>query len=853
VEEVYRRLEVDPQKGLDAGQAGERLQRYGHNTLQAREHEPLWEEFLEELREPMILLLLFTGVLYAIWGGVADTITIFVVILLLVATEVFNERRAGRAIEGLRELSQPDVGVLRAGKVTRVAWEEIVPGDILFLQAGDRVPADARLIEAIGLAADESPLTGESVPSEKEAVEGITAETPLSDRRNSVFAGTAITRGKGTAVVVATGAQTELGRIAKLSAEVGHPITPLQRTMNDLTRWMVWVALGFSILVPLLGWLIGGQSPRQMVLTGLSLVFATIPEELPIIITMVLALGGYRLAHRNAIARDLQAVETLGTATVIATDKTGTLTENRLSLQYIWPEPASKELLRQAVLCNDALPGDESHGDPLDVALLNAARAAGLDPAGVRQESPLVSEFSFDNTRKRMSVIYKQGGALGLTVKGAAEAVLERCTTFSPDGSQPLDAQAILDQAAAYAAQGMRVLAFAQRQLPADAAPSQDEAEADLTFVGLVALLDPPRQEAAAAVAACRSAGIRVIMITGDHPLTAKAIAERVGMDGRAEVLTGPDLDKLSDADLAVAVRRTSIFARITPQQKLRIVQALQQQGERVAVTGDGVNDAPALVAADIGVAMGLHGTDVAREAADVVLADDNFSTIVEAVREGRMLFANLRKGVRYYLACKLAMILIVLIPTLLRIPIPFAPVQIILMELFMDLAASAGFVAEGPEGNLMSQPPRDPRAPFLDRSMVSGIVTSSLGLFLAVEAAYLFTWFNGGQQVAPAQTTAFFTWLAGHIFLAFNLRSDREPLFALGWLGNRVMLGWAAAVAVFILLVTFVPPLQSALRAAPLSGGQWLAVIIAALVGTFWIDVRKMLAWRPRSAAQPS
>lgn len=846
-EEAGARLDVRLDSGLGEAEVAARLARYGPNRLREERREPIWEVFLEEVREPMILLLLITGVLYAVWGEVADTVTIFFVILTLVSVEVVNEHRAEGAIAALRQLAEPATRVRRAGRPLAIATEAVVPGDVVLLDGGERVPADARLVEAYGLAVDESALTGESLPVEKTADLALPADTPLAERRNLVFAGTTVTRGRGTAIAVATGMATELGRIAGLSREVKPPRTPLQQSMRELTRWLIWLALGFSVLVPLLGWL-GGQPFQQMLLTGLSLAFATIPEEMPIIITMVLALGAYRLSRRRAIVKDLRAVETLGAITVIATDKTGTLTENCMAVRRCSPGELDRQIMTIGALCNDAVEdGDGFAGDPLETALLRTAREAGMDPAALRRAYPLRDEFTFDNVRKLMSIVRRHDGALWIGVKGAPEAVLARSTRqLTRAGAGTLadeDRQAILAAVAGMAAEGLRVIAFAQKTGP-DSQPTQDDAESDLTFVGLAGLADPPRPEAQAAITACRAAGIRPLMITGDHPLTARTIAAQVGLDGEAGVLTGPELDALSDEALGEAVGRVAIYARTTPEHKLRIVEALHRRAERVAVTGDGINDAPALAAADIGVAMGETGTDVARQAADVVLADDNFATIVRAVEEGRVLFANLKKGVRYYLACKVALISATLLPALLGVPVPFAPIQIILMELFMDLAASSTFVVEPPDAGLMRRPPRDPGAPFMDRSMAGSIVGAGMGLFAAVSAAYLITWYSGAGTAA-AQTIAFVTWLLGHVFLAMNLRSEREPLVRLGLFSNRLMVGWAAATIAFVLLVTLLPAARVAFKTLPLSGGAWALAIGAALAGTFWMEAYKWLLFR--------
>ncbi len=836
-------FDVDPSTGLSHPLAHARLATSGPNRLRPQQHKPFWKHFLEELREPMVLLLLVTGVLYALWGELSDALTIFFVILTLNTIEVVNEQRAGRAIAALRQFAEPLALVRRNGIALEIPADTIVPGDIVLLQAGRRVPADARLLEAYGLATDESALTGESLPVDKHAQDTIPPDAPVAEWRTMVFAGSLITRGRGAALVVATGPHTQLGRVAALARSVKPPRTPLQLAMRELTGWLVWLALLFSLLIPLLGWLVAGQPLKEMILTGLSLAFATIPEELPIIITMVLALGGYRLSRHHAIVRHLRAVETLGAITTIATDKTGTLTENRMALQRLEPPEASLTLLTLGSLCNEA--SSPALGDPLETALLRAAGDAGLDSAGLRREHPLYDEFSFDATHKRMTVLYRHNNTIQAAVKGAPEAILPLCT-HTADGAPLTDQsrQNALDLVAEMAGAGLRVIAFAHKIVD-QLLESRTQVESGLTFVGLAGLADPPRAEVPSAIATCVGAGIRTVMITGDHPQTAVAIAKQIGLPA-APLLIGPQLDAMSDQALREAVGTTAIYARTTPEHKLRIVQALQSHGERVAVTGDGINDTPALVAADIGIAMGETGTDAAREAADMVLADDHFATITRAIGEGRTLFANLTKGVRYYLACKVALIGATLLPALLGVPVPFAPVQIILMELFMDLAASAAFVAEPAEADVMRQPPRDPRARFMNGPLARSIFLSASGLLAAITIAYLVAWYTGAD-IMRARTIAFVTWMLGHVLLALNMRSERHSLWRIGIFSNRLMLLWAIATIIFVLIATLVPPAQALLKTVSLAPADWALAIGTAIAGTFWIEFYKLM--RPTNA----
>ena len=844
-------LQTDLDSGLASPEAEGRLHEYGPNMLQEEEKEPFWKEFIEELREPLILLLFFTGILYILLGEAGDGITIFVVILLLNTIEVVNEQRAKNAISALKKLAEPTALVMRDGGPSELPVEKLVPGDVILLQTGRRVPADARLAEGYGLAADESSLTGESLPVDKDPSRMEDAKAPLAERAGMVYSGTLITRGRGKAVVTGTGMTTELGRIAGMARATKEPRTPLQKAMEEVSKSLLWLALGFSILIPILGVLIAKQPVQNMILTGLSLAFATIPEEMPIIITMVLALGAFRLSKQKAIVKHLKAVETLGAVTVIATDKTGTLTENRMEVSELYPAANAEQILISGFLCNDVLvDGVQTTGDPMEIGLVEAARRHGIDGKELERAHPRVTEFSFDNARKRMSILTGNNGAYHVWVKGAPESILDASARqVTAAGVVPMNArdrEALLGKAEQMAAGGLRLIAFAEKPLLA-APTTQEQAESDLTFLGLAGLVDPPRKEVNEAIHTMQAAGIRSLMITGDHPLTARAIAAKVGLDGNGRVVTGAELDHLSDEELDREVREVSIFARTAPEHKLRIVQALESQGERVAVTGDGVNDAPALAAADIGLAMGERGSDVAREAADIVLADDNYTTIANAIREGRAVFETLKKGVRYYLACKVALVSITLIAVLLQVPVPFAPIQIILMELFMDLAAAAAFVAEPAEGDLMSRPPRDPKANFLDEAMITSILVPAAGLFAAVSFVYLKTWYSGAG-LASAQTAAFAAWLLGHVLLALNMRSERQPLLQIGFFSNRLMIGWGIGALAFVLIATLAMPLHTVLKTASLTGGQWLLIVIAVLLGTLWMEVRKLMTYKRKA-----
>jgi Ca2+-transporting ATPase len=849
VSDVEDRAGVRVDLGLSTSEARQRLARYGPNRLREEQRAPFWRDFVEEVSEPMLLLLLGTGVLYVLFGQLVEAGFVWAIVLAMAGIEVFTERRADDAIAALHAIAEPQALVRRDGQPVQVAASEVVPGDVMLLEAGRRIAADARLIDSHSLLLDESALTGESIGVDKSADVVLPAGVPLAERLNMVFAGTTVLRGRGTAVVTATGMRMELGRIAELAEQAEEGPTPLQQALSQLVRWLIWVAAGFSVGIPLVGWLTG-QPLVEMFVTGFALFFASVPEELPVIITLIFAFGSYWLSRQGAVMRRHRAVEMLGAVSVIATDKTGTLTENRMQATKFWPAKHTTRLLTVGVICNDvAVDGLATAGDPLDRALVEAAQARGVDVDALRAAHSLVDEYSFDSARQRMSVTVRRGNRLWVAVKGAPESVLEICTTvLVGDAAKPLTKtrraavlKTLTDRG------GWRVVALAEKDSDA-ASLGQAEAEAGLTFLGLVGMEDPLRREVPEAIASCRAAGIRTVIVSGDHPATVGAIAGELGFPTSDGVLTGQDLETLGATAFREAVDQHSVFARTTPEQKLRIVRALTEEGHCVAATGDGINDAPALAAAEVGIAMGQTGSDVARQAADMVLMDDSFATLERSIRQCRGLFANLEKGILYYLACKVALVACSLLAVLLTIPLPFLPMQIILMELLMDLAASAGFVAEPPEYDVMRRPPRDPRQPVLNRRMINAIFTAALGLFVAVAAAYLITWY-GSHSAVRAQTVAFCTWLIGHVLMAMTLRSQ-EPLLRVGLMSNRVIAGWGLGVAIMLVLIAVVPAAQAFTRTTALQGLDWVLVIGAAATGTLWREVAKWIGARRRTTA---
>jgi Ca2+-transporting ATPase len=860
-EELIRASGVNPEKGLTEQEAAQRLNKYGKNTLVQQREIRFLSIFREEVTEPMILLLIAVGVLYSLLGGLEGALTIIVIIIILVLAEVWNEYRAKRSISSLRQLAPPTALVIRNGQPKETQTADLVPGDILLLKTGQRVPADARLLEAFGLEVDESSLTGESFPVAKDAAAILPSETRITDQTNMLFAGTIITRGRAKALVTATGLNSELGRVVGITRAAKEPKTSLQLSMKQLSKTLVWIALFFSILIPVLSYLRHIQpNPAEAVLYGLSLAFVVIPEELPIIITMVLGVGGYALSKKGAIVKRLRAAETLGNVTVIATDKTGTLTENKMRLEHLYFDGAirksqdfkenEKAALKTAFLASGAIGNMEGTtvlSNPMAQAILERSKQDGIDTQNISKDWVLKDELSFDVKRKLASYIYQYGNSLVVLSSGAPERILANSTKILVKGEEAPLTDTVRNEAnkvmAQMAQSGERLLGFGYRRLNADSAFDKQNLERDIVFVGILGFIDPPRKEVKGAIRTCQQAGIRVIMITGDHPETAKAIAFQVGINS-ANVLTGVEISKMTDDELKKALGNTNVFARVTPEDKLRLVRLLKENGEIVAVTGDGINDAPALKEAHIGIAMGIRGTDVAKETADMILTDDNFATIQTAVKEGRKLYSNLRKGVRYYLACKVALVSIFLVPIILGIPLPFAPIQIIVLELFMDLAASATFVAEPEEAGIMQRPPNDPKEKFMNRKFLTSIALGAVSLFAAVTATYLFTWYGNPipSAVMHAQTVAFATWMLGHILLALNLRSDKEPLSKLGVLSNKVMVLWALMVVGTLVIAINVPGIAGSLKITGLTATDWVVVIVAAFIATFWMELKKIL-----------
>jgi Ca2+-transporting ATPase len=893
--EVARAQATDLERGLSEAEARRRLAEVGENALEDRGGRTIWQIAWEQVASVLIAILVVAGGVAAALGRPYDTAAILAIVVLFVVLGVVQEYRAQRAIAALKQMAAPVVRVVRDGRVRELSARELVPGDLVRLETGSAVPADLRLVESVNLRTQEAALTGESEPVDKAVAPVGDAEAPLGDRTNMAYAGTATTFGRGSGVVVATGMATELGRVAELLQEVRQEPTPLQRRLDGLAKVLALVAVGIALVVVLSG-LARGEDVGLVLLTGVSLAVAIVPEGLPAVLTFTLALGARRMLGRRALIRRLPAVETLGSVTVICSDKTGTLTQNRMTVTRLEaPEAtvrfgedgprgdlgAAAPLAAAGALCNDAVldaQGAEAVGDPTEAALVVAAARMGLPKGELDAALPRVAEVPFDSARKRMTTVHRAAAdhplaalqaALGAPrllalTKGAADAMLALCDREWVDGSlRPLDEASraqLAEELDALTAEGMRVLGVGARGL--EDAPAEDDADAverDLVLLGLAAMVDPPRAEARDAVATCRTAGIRPVMITGDHPLTARAIAAELGMTRPgAPVVTGRELERLSGDELRRVVREVDVFARVSPEHKLRIVEALQAEGEVVAMTGDGVNDAPALKRADIGVAMG-SGTDVAKEAADVVLLDDDFATIVAAVEEGRVVYDNVRRFVQFSVAGNVAKVLIVAVPPLLGLPLFLLPVMILFSNLLTDGLLGLGMGVERAERDTMRRPPIRPTESVFSRGV--GAHIASVGPLIGVAVALVGWWAwerAGGSDAAVSDaeellvaTTVFTTLAFVQLGRALSARSFLRPVWETGLRGNPVLLAMLGAVLALQLLVVFAAPLQDVLSTVALGAGELLLASGLALVLLAAMELEK--AHRRRAARAPA
>ncbi|WP_133793803.1 cation-translocating P-type ATPase [Prosthecobacter fusiformis] len=876
--EVTRLLRSDCKHGLTDEEVKKRQKKYGPNSISARAGTPGWKRFLQQFNQPLVYLLVGASVITALLQEWVDSGVIFGVVLANAIIGYIQESKAEKAIDALNSLVITEATVRRDGRKARVPSSQLVPGDVVLLQSGDRTPADLRLFEVNSLQVDESALTGESVPVQKHA-DVLGHDVVLADRKNQAFAGTSVTYGTAQGLVSAIGDKTETGRIAWLISETVELSTPLTRKISAFSQLLLWVILGLSVVTFAVG--VGrGEPPVEMFMASVALAVGAIPEGLPAAVTIVLAIGVSRMAKRRAIIRKLPAVETLGSTTVVCSDKTGTLTENQMTVQRVYAggqdyqitgvgyeprgdvldavgskidlavHPALLECLRAGVLCNDSqLVIEEGRhlmqGDPTEAAMLVAGAKAGLDHETSMQDSPRHSMIPFESQHMFRATLHEHESGRVIYKVGAVERLLERCSDMlgSEDKPVALDKEAVRTAVEKMASQGMRVLAFARsHQVPLEGDLSHDHVKGGMTFLGLQGMIDPPRPEAIAAVANCRRAGILVKMITGDHALTARAIAEKLGIaDGDGvQTMTGQELEKISDVDLPAIAHRVEVFARVAPEQKLRLVRALQSYGHVVAMTGDGVNDAPALKQADIGIAMGITGTDVAKGAADMVLIDDNFATIQAAVEEGRGVFDNLRKFIVWTLPTNLGEGSIILVSIFFGLTLPVLPVQLLWVNMTTAVFLGLMLVFEPNEPDLMQRSPRDPKRPLLTFPLF--MRTGLISLIMICGAFWLF--FNemntGGQTEAAARTAVINVIVMVEIAYLFSCRSLNHSLFSIGLWTNRLAILGALGMVGAQLLFTYAPVMNKLFHTQPLGGGSWVKILIVTLLSFAAVEFEK-------------
>lgn len=911
VDEALQNLATPRDTGLTEEEAARRLETFGANQLAEAPPTSFWEMLWEQFNNFVVILLIVAAVISAALGDWVEASAIMAIVVLNAMLGIIQERRAEQALAALRQLAAPEANVLRDGHRVMVPAREVVPGDIVYLEAGNYTPADVRLIEAVNLRIDEAALTGESVPVLKNADMRLEKDIPLGDRKNTSFMGTVVTYGRGRGVVGATGMQTQIGLIAEMLSAVEQEQTPLQKRLDQFGKSLGWAALAVCALVFGIGWM-RGTPPLDMFIIAVSLAIAAVPEGLPAVVTISLALGMREMIKRNALIRRLSSVETLGSATVICSDKTGTLTQNEMTVTQVAADgdfinitgsgykphgsflldgepvnlasqyPAILTALWVGALNNDAsleisgtTEGETTYrmvGDPTEGALIVAAAKAGALPTPLNQAYPRIQEIPFDSERKRMVTIHTvrdpQPSDISpfydtarhewyvITEKGAPDIVLQQCTHYQDrnDEAVPLDDEQrrrILAANDRMTENALRVLGVAYRVVPEvdkdHDGEIDDDIEESLIFVGLIGMIDPPRSEVPPALALARKAGIRTVMITGDYPNTAKAIASDIGLlqEGHS-VLTGSNLNELSDEQLQESVRTTDVFARVSPAHKVRIVQALRSNNQVVAMTGDGVNDAPSIKQADIGVAMGITGTDVAKETADMVLTDDNYASIVSAVEQGRVIYSNIRKFVFYLLSCNLAEIAIIFLAILFGLPSPLTAIQLLWLNLITDGAPALALGMEKGDPDIMDQQPRPPSEPIINRVMKIGIGVQTIAITTVTLTAYIIGLRTHPENPELAETMAFVTLSFSELLRAFTARSEFYPILKIGLFSNKTM-NWAVISSLLLLLgVIYIPFLQPIFDTSTLDWSQWQFIVpllfvpaIAAEITKFFLSKR--------------
>ncbi|WP_394232577.1 calcium-translocating P-type ATPase, SERCA-type [Niallia oryzisoli] len=871
--EVEEALNTDLSSGLTSADVKQRLKQYGNNELEEGERQSAWLVFFSQFKDFMVLVLLAATLISGFLGEYIDAIAIIAIVIVNAFLGFFQEVKAEKSLQALKELSAPQVQVLRNGQWIKIASKEIVPGDVLKFSSGDRIGADLRLIDVKSLEIEESALTGESLPVSKNTSALSKENLGIGDMENMAFMGTMVTRGTGMGVVVGTGMKTAMGQIADLLQSAESMTTPLQRRLEQLGKILIVTALLLTALVVVVG-VLQGNDLYTMFLAGVSLAVAAIPEGLPAIVTVALSLGVQRMIKQNAIVRKLPAVETLGCASVICSDKTGTMTQNEMTVTHLWSsgqtwfvdgvgyepsgafyrdderidvtnEKALQQMLMFGMLCNHAELIEKKKeyavdGDPTEGALLVAAMKAGYNRSELLNEFKIVQEFPFDSTRKMMSVIIKDpNGRQYVVTKGAPDILVGKSEAILWNGKKQLLSQnakqTVQSAINELASKALRTIAIGFKEIPAQTLVlDEKEAEKSLTFIGLQGMIDPPRPEVKLAVKECKDAGIKTVMITGDHVITAKAIAKQLGiLSNQSKVLDGPALSEMSLEELEDVVEEVSVFARVSPEHKLKIVKALQNKGHIVAMTGDGVNDAPAIKAADIGVSMGITGTDVAKEASALVLLDDNFATIKSAIKEGRNIYENIRKFIRYLLASNVGEILVMLFAMLLALPLPLVPIQILWVNLVTDGLPAMALGLDQPEGDVMKRKPRNPKEGVFARGLGWKIISRGFLIGLVTLLAFMFAYKDNPNHLEYAQTVAFATLVLAQLIHVFDCRSERSIL-SRNPFGNKYLV-WAVILSLLmVLVVIYYPPLQPIFHTVPIQVSDWWIITGLAAIPTF-------------------
>jgi len=886
VKDVTQYFNVDSSKGLSSKEVKARLEKFGPNQLKESKGRTVWDMFFDQFKEVLVLILLISVIISIFLGEAGDAIVIAVILVLNATLGVVQEFKAEKSLAALKKMTVPDALVMRNGKPTKIKSNQLVPGDIVLLEAGDRIPADLRLFKVTDIKVQEAILTGESEPVEKNSNALEQDKIPLGDRKNMAFMGTTIIAGRGEGIVVATGMDTEMGEIAGMLEEGKREPTPLQQKLNIMGKKLGLLILMIVAIIILLG-CIRGIEFFDMFLIGISLAVAAVPEGLPAVVTIVLALGVQRMIKKNVIIRQLPAVETLGATTVICSDKTGTLTQNQMTVKILALPDKTIEvegegyqpfgqfyhssrtiqpsddltislLLKGAVLCNNAILQQNSDnqqweiiGDPTEGALVVTSAKAGYQKKGLENEYPRIKELPFDSDRKRMSTIHRSPEESFIVfVKGAPDKVITQCKYYMENGKQKeFDDSArekVFEQNKKLAASALRVLALAYRKLNdgeengLNQKLKNEDIENDLIFLGLMAMIDPPRKEAIHSVDTCRKAGIQPIMITGDYSLTAKAIASQLGIYHSGDrIITGMDLENMTQEELEKVVLNTTIFARVSPRHKRRIVRALQKNRQVVAMTGDGVNDAPALKESNIGVAMGITGTDVSKEASDMILMDDNFSSIVAAVEEGRKIYQNIKKFIQYLLSCNLGEILTIFCAILIGLPRPLIPIQILWVNLVTDGLPALALGLDPAEEDLMNQMPREPDEAIFSGKM--GFNIFSQGIFIGAITLVAFILGIRNYSLEIGQTMAFATLSFSQLWQSLNSRSPRLSLIKLGILTNRYLILAILISGSLQLGVMLIPTFQQIFKVLPLNGYQWTVVILLSFSPIIYVEILKL------------